>query len=86
MEQVPANPLQKYAIADVRCRDNKGRQFIVEMQMIWNSIFNSRMVFKAGRREMCPAFSVLFTEPGFLPGKRRDCGGRRWFCIAGWRR
>ncbi|MDR0749962.1 MAG: Rpn family recombination-promoting nuclease/putative transposase [Tannerellaceae bacterium] len=49
IEQVPANPLQKYAIVDVRCRDNRGRQFIVEMQMLWNSSFNSRMVFNASR-------------------------------------
>ena len=32
-EMVPENPLRKNSIVDVRCRDNRGRQFIVEMQM-----------------------------------------------------
>ena len=33
-EMVPATPLRKNSIVDVRCRDANGRQFIVEMQMI----------------------------------------------------
>ena len=32
-ELVPAIPLLKRTIVDVRCKDTKGRQFIVEMQM-----------------------------------------------------
>lgn len=35
-ELVPDNPLRKNSIVDVRCRDNQGRQFLVEMQMIWS--------------------------------------------------
>ena len=35
-EMVPENPLRKNSIVDVRCKDKKGRQFIVEMQMIWS--------------------------------------------------
>ena len=31
-EMVPENPLRKFSIVDVRCRDKKGRQFLVEMQ------------------------------------------------------
>ncbi|MDR1154764.1 MAG: Rpn family recombination-promoting nuclease/putative transposase, partial [Bacteroidales bacterium] len=38
-EQVPENPGSKNSIVDVRCRDNRGRQFIVEMQMHWNNAF-----------------------------------------------
>jgi hypothetical protein len=34
-EQVPDNPLRKNSIVDVRCRDNAGRHFIVEMQETW---------------------------------------------------
>jgi predicted transposase/invertase (TIGR01784 family) len=49
IDQVPNNPFKKYVIVDVRYRDNKGRQFIVEMQMLWNNSFNSRMVFNASR-------------------------------------
>jgi predicted transposase/invertase (TIGR01784 family) len=48
-EQVPENPAKKNSIVDVRCKDNFGRQFIVEMQMLWNSAFSSRMVFNASK-------------------------------------
>ena len=37
-ELVPENPLRKNSIVDVRCRDAEGRQFIVEMQMIWSML------------------------------------------------
>jgi predicted transposase/invertase (TIGR01784 family) len=43
-ENVPENLLKKYSIVDVRCKDNYGRQFIVEMQMQWSNIFPSRML------------------------------------------
>jgi predicted transposase/invertase (TIGR01784 family) len=48
-EQVPDNPLKKNSIVDVRCKDNRGRQFIVEMQILWNSSFPNRMVFNASK-------------------------------------
>jgi predicted transposase/invertase (TIGR01784 family) len=48
-EQVPDNPAKKDSIVDVRCKDNRGRQFIVEMQMYWNSFFSNRMVFNASK-------------------------------------
>ncbi|MDR2087658.1 MAG: Rpn family recombination-promoting nuclease/putative transposase, partial [Dysgonamonadaceae bacterium] len=48
-EQVPENPLKKNSIVDVRCKDNFGRQFIVEMQMFWNTSFSKRMVFNASK-------------------------------------
>ncbi|MES2253367.1 MAG: Rpn family recombination-promoting nuclease/putative transposase [Pseudomonadota bacterium] len=44
-EQVPVTPLQKYSIVDVRCCDQKGRIFIVEMQMGWSPSFMSRLQF-----------------------------------------
>jgi hypothetical protein len=37
-EQLPENPLGKNSIVDVKCIDNFGRQFIVEMQMYWSEI------------------------------------------------
>jgi predicted transposase/invertase (TIGR01784 family) len=46
-EIVPDNPLKKNSIVDVRCIDNRGRQFIVEMQMEWTESFTRRMVFNA---------------------------------------
>ncbi|MDR2026855.1 MAG: Rpn family recombination-promoting nuclease/putative transposase [Prevotellaceae bacterium] len=48
-EQVPDNPAKKDSIVDVRCKDNRGRQFIVEMQMYWNNAFSKRMVFNASK-------------------------------------
>jgi predicted transposase/invertase (TIGR01784 family) len=48
-EQVPDNPAKKNSIVDVRCEDNYGRQFIVEMQMYWTSAFSNRMVFNASK-------------------------------------
>jgi predicted transposase/invertase (TIGR01784 family) len=48
-EQVPRTPLQKYSIVDVRCRDQQGRIFIVEMQMGWSSSFQKRLQFGASK-------------------------------------
>jgi predicted transposase/invertase (TIGR01784 family) len=48
-EQVPENPAKKNSIVDVRCTDNFGRQFIVEMQMYWSNSFSNRMVFNAAK-------------------------------------
>ncbi len=44
-EQIPLTPLKKYSIVDVRCIDQKGRQFIVEMQMGWSPSFKKRLQF-----------------------------------------
>lgn len=48
-DMVPENPLRKYSIVDVRCKDSLGRQFIVEMQMIWSSEFKQRVLFNASK-------------------------------------
>jgi predicted transposase/invertase (TIGR01784 family) len=44
-EQVPPIPDFKRTIADVKCRDAKGRVFIVEMQMNWTDNFKRRLLF-----------------------------------------
>jgi predicted transposase/invertase (TIGR01784 family) len=44
-EQVPRTPIKKYSIVDVRCTDQQGRIFIVEMQMGWSESFKSRLQF-----------------------------------------
>jgi predicted transposase/invertase (TIGR01784 family) len=49
VEMIPENPVKKLSIVDVRCRDNYGRQFLVEMQMYWSRSFMSRMVFNASK-------------------------------------
>ncbi|MDR0714405.1 MAG: Rpn family recombination-promoting nuclease/putative transposase [Bacteroidales bacterium] len=48
-EMVPENPVKKFSIVDVRCRDSYGRQFIVEMQMEWSSFFCSRLLFNTSK-------------------------------------
>ncbi len=48
-EMVPDNPLKKNSIVDVRCKDRLGRQFIVEMQMIWSPEFKYRVLFNASK-------------------------------------
>ncbi len=46
-EQVPAAPMMKNSIVDVKCTDVLGRVFIVEMQMNWTSSFKQRMLFNS---------------------------------------
>ena len=46
-ENVPDNPGKKLSIVDVRCTDNYGRGFIVEMQAWWNGEFFSRTLYNA---------------------------------------
>ena len=48
-ELVPETYVGKNSIVDVRCRDVKGRQFIVEMQMLWTEAFKQRVLFNASK-------------------------------------
>ncbi|WP_291528247.1 Rpn family recombination-promoting nuclease/putative transposase [Bacteroides sp. UBA939] len=48
-EMVPDNPIRKNSIVDVRCKDKNGRQFIVEMQMVWSPEFRQRVLFNASK-------------------------------------
>ena len=48
-ELIPQTPLRKDSIVDVRCRDRVGRQFIVEMQMMWTSAYKQRVLFNASK-------------------------------------
>ena len=48
-ELVPENPLRKNSIVDVHCTDNRKRQFIVEMQTVWSSEFQQRVLFNASK-------------------------------------
>jgi predicted transposase/invertase (TIGR01784 family) len=54
LEYLPAElvseiPMMKHSIVDVRCKDNRGRQFIVEMQMLWTTGFMQRVLFNASK-------------------------------------
>jgi len=48
-DMVPELPILKFSIVDVRCTDQKGRQFIVEMQMLWTDTFKQRVLFNASK-------------------------------------
>ncbi len=48
-ELVPVDPIHKDTIVDVRCKDVKGRQFVVEMQMAWTDAFKQRVLFNASK-------------------------------------
>lgn len=43
-EMIPDTPMKKYSIVDVMCKDEFGRLFIVEMQMIWTPEFKERIL------------------------------------------
>lgn len=65
-ELVPDNPLRKNSIVDVRCRDNCGRQFIVEMQMVWSKEFMQRVLFNSAKayvRQLDGKEHYKFLEP-----------------------
>ncbi|MDR1274763.1 MAG: Rpn family recombination-promoting nuclease/putative transposase [Odoribacteraceae bacterium] len=46
---LPQLPVLKDSIVDVRCTDNRGRQFLVEMQMYWTDSFKSRVLLNASK-------------------------------------
>ena len=48
-ELIPTMPLKKDTIVDVRCEDQRRRQFIVEMQMIWTADFFKRVLFNSSK-------------------------------------
>ncbi len=51
-ELLPELTELKSTIVDIRCQDNFGRQFLVEMQIVWTDSFKSRVLYNA-----CKAFS-----------------------------
>jgi predicted transposase/invertase (TIGR01784 family) len=48
-EQIPSIPVLKRTIVDVKCTDQQGRIFIVEMQLEWSAHFMQRMLFGASK-------------------------------------
>ena len=48
-EQSPRIPTMKNTIVDVKCKDEKGRLFIVEMQLHWTKSFQQRLLFGASK-------------------------------------
>ena len=65
-ELAPDSPMKKNTIVDVRCKDNQGRQFIVEMQMFWTPSFMQRVLFntsKAYVRQLDRSFDFKYLQP-----------------------
>ena len=48
-EQVPDTILGKNSIVDVKCIDNEGRTFIVEMQSEWSNVFRKRLLINGSK-------------------------------------
>ena len=49
-EKIPKRTqVEKDSIVDVCCKDNKQREFIVEMQMTWTESFKKRVLFNASK-------------------------------------
>lgn len=65
-ELVPDNLLRKNSIVDVRCVDAVGRQFIVEMQMVWSPEFLQRVLFNSAKayvRQLDKGFDYSLLKP-----------------------
>jgi len=79
-EMVPQVPLMKNTIVDVRCRDKRGRQFIVEIQMAWTDTFMQRLLFNASKAyvkqlekgqnyiQLHPVYALSLIDDTFEPG------------------
>ena len=78
-EMVPETFLEKFTSVDVRCKDNHGRQFLVEMQMNWTTAFKQRVLFNASRayvtqsekgiafRSLKPVYALNLINTIYLP-------------------
>ena len=83
-ELIPELPSLKRSIVDVHCTDNKGRYFIVEMQMYWTSAFKQRMLFNTGKayikqlkgggkyRELKPVYGLSLVDDIFHTSKELE--------------
>lgn len=77
-ELIPTMPLKKDTIVDVRCEDQRRRQFIVEMQMIWTADFFKRVLFNSSKAyvkqlrsgedysDLQPVYSLNLINEAFL--------------------
>ena len=84
-ELLPLFDGAKNSIVDVRCEDNEGRQFIVEMQMYWTTSFQQRVLLNASKayvaqfnkeikgrdpyRLVKPVYALNFVNDIFMPDK-----------------
>ena len=76
-EMVPENPGKKYSVVDVRCRDERGRQFIVEMQLFWNPYFQQRVILNASKavvKQLNSGESYSLIQPVYCLSLVNDVG------------
>lgn len=76
-EQTPRIPTLKNTIVDVKCTDESGRVFIVEMQLNWSTNFMKRMLFGASKAyvqqlpkgeqydSLCPVYGLGIINENF---------------------
>ena len=78
-EKIPdRTEAEKYSIVDVCCKDNKKREFIVEMQMTWTESFKKRVLLNASKayvaqtekgmayKSLQPVYALNFVNAKFL--------------------
>ena len=57
-EKIPRRAeIEKDSIVDVCCRDKKGREFLVEMQMTWSEEFRKRVLFNSAKAYVAQSVS-----------------------------
>ena len=83
IELTPVIPDFKNSLVDVRCYDNFGRQFIVEMQVVWTDYFKNRVLFNAskayvkqlgkgaGFASLQPVYALSFINDSFQPDENK---------------
>lgn len=76
-EQTPRIPSMKNTIVDVKCKDQEGWMFIVEMQMTWSKSFLKRFLFGTSKayvqqlgkgiyyNKLCPVYGVALVNTAF---------------------
>ena len=78
-DQIPeCTEAEKYSIVDVCCKDNKQREFIVEMQMTWTESFKKRVLLNASKayvaqtnkgmkyKNLQPVYALNFVNASFM--------------------
>ena len=78
-EKIPnRTEAEKYSIVDVCCKDNRKREFIVEMQMSWTDSFKNRVLLNASKAYVAqtekgmnyaslqPVYALNFVNAKFL--------------------
>ena len=77
-ELMPEQPWRKDSIVDVCCKDNKNREFIVEMQMTWTDSFKKRVLLNASKAYVAqskkgddyellqPVYALNFVNENFM--------------------